>query len=195
MSLYLLPVIAYLFGSVSTAIITCKLMHLPDPRTSGSNNPGATNVLRLGGKKAAAITLVGDMIKGLLPTLIAQTLSASPVIVALTAVAAFFGHLFPLFFDFKGGKGVATAIGATFGLSLIAGLLVSATWLAVSFTFKISSMAALLAFVFAPFFLWLATNQSDYVIAMLVITLVLFWRHKDNIQRLIRGIEPNINKK
>ena len=113
---YLIILGGYMFGSISTAIIVCRLMGLPDPRTEGSKNPGATNVARLGGKKAAALTLAGDMLKGLIPVLIAQYLQMSPVILAATALAAFLGHLYPVFFGFQGGKGVATALGVIYGL-------------------------------------------------------------------------------
>ncbi len=195
MTHYLLPLLGYLLGSVSAAIITCKLMGLPDPRSSGSKNPGATNVLRIGNKKAAGLTLFGDMLKGLLPTIIAVSLDASPTIIGLTALGAFLGHLYPVFFGFKGGKGVATAIGATFGLSLMSGLLVALTWLAMSFAYKISSLAALIAFVAAPLYLWLTTGSAAYTIAMSVISMFLFLRHKENIQRIIAGAESKIGDK
>ncbi|HBR96986.1 MAG TPA: acyl-phosphate glycerol 3-phosphate acyltransferase [Gammaproteobacteria bacterium] len=191
----LLPVLAYLLGSISTAIITCKLAGLPDPRASGSNNPGATNVLRIGGRKAAAATLVGDMLKGLLPVILAKALDAPLEIIAATALAAFLGHLFPLFFGFKGGKGVATAIGATFGLSWISGLLLAATWLAVSLTFRISSLAALSAFALAPLYAWVATGQISFALVMIGISVLLFWRHRANVQRILAGTEPRIGDK
>lgn len=170
-------------------------MGLADPRESGSNNPGATNVLRIGGEKAAAITLVGDMLKGLLPVLLATYVQSSPWIIALTALAAFLGHLYPIFFSFRGGKGVATAIGATFGLSLVTGLLVGATWLAASLTFRISSLAALIAFALAPLYLWVTTGLAPYSIVMIMISSLLFWRHKSNIQRILSGTEPKIGDK
>ena len=133
---YLIILGGYMFGSISTAIIVCKLMGLPDPRTEGSKNPGATNVARLGGKKAAALTLAGDMLKGLIPVLIAQYLQMSPVILAATALAAFLGHLYPVFFGFQGGKGVATAFGVIYGLYWPVGLLTTATWLAMAVVFR-----------------------------------------------------------
>lgn len=195
MTHYLLPLLGYLFGSVSAAIITCKLMGLPDPRSTGSKNPGATNVLRIGNKKAAGVTLLGDMLKGLLPTIIAISLDANPVVIALTAMGAFLGHLYPVFFGFNGGKGVATAIGATFGLSLVSGLLVATTWLAMSLVFRISSLAALIAFAAAPVFLWLTEGLLAYSAAMSFIALLLFWRHRENIQRIIDRTEPKIGAK
>ena len=142
---YLLVPAGYLFGSISAAIIVCRLMGLPDPRTEGSRNPGATNVARLGGKKAAALTLAGDMLKGLLPVLAAHALQAGPLVLALTALAAFLGHLYPVFFGFQGGKGVATALGVTFGLHWMIGLLTAATWLATALLFRYSSLSALVA--------------------------------------------------
>ena len=192
---YLLPLFAYLLGSLSAAIITCRLMGLPDPRESGSNNPGATNVLRLGGKKAAGITLVGDMLKGLLPVLLAQALSGDSLIVSLTALGAFLGHLYPVFFGFQGGKGVATAIGAMFGLSWLGGLMLAASWLVVSLIFRISSLAALAAFALAPLFLWLSLEQWPPVLIMAVMSALLFWRHRANIQRILAGTEPKIGQK
>ena len=134
--------LAYLLGSVSTAIIVCKLMGLPDPRTEGSGNPGATNVLRVGGKKAAAITLFGDTLKGLLPVLIARAFTSDPLILGLVGLAAFLGHLYPVFFGFKGGKGVATMLGVLFGYSWWVGLATAATWLIVAKVFKVSSLSA-----------------------------------------------------
>lgn len=195
MTHYFLPLLGYVLGSVSAAIITCKLMSLPDPRSTGSKNPGATNVLRIGNKKAAGLTLLGDMLKGLLPTIIAISLDANPVIVALTALGAFLGHLYPVFFEFNGGKGVATAIGATFGLSLVSGLLVATTWLAMSLAFRISSLAALIAFAAAPVYLWLTEGMFAYSAAMSLIALLLFWRHRENIQRIIDRTEPKIGAK
>ena len=147
---YLLIVAGYLFGSISAAIIVCKFMGLPDPRTEGSRNPGATNVARLGGKKAAALTLLGDMLKGLLPVVAAHALHASPTVLAGTALAAFLGHLYPVFFRFQGGKGVATALGVTFGLYWPVGLLVSGIWLVMAVLFRYSSLAALTAVLAIP---------------------------------------------
>ncbi len=192
---FLLPLAGYFFGSVSTAILICKVLGLPDPRSVGSNNPGATNVLRIGGKKAAALTLIGDVLKGLLPVLLAKFLTNNPQIVAATAVAAFLGHLYPVFFGFKGGKGVATGIGAIFGLSWVSGLLLSATWLATSLTFRISSLAALIAFTLAPLYLWTVTGSIAFVIAVSIITALLIWRHRTNVQRIFNGSEPKIGQK
>ncbi|WP_321326256.1 glycerol-3-phosphate 1-O-acyltransferase PlsY [Thiomicrorhabdus sp.] len=188
-------VVAYLLGSISTAIIVCKLMGLPNPREGGSGNPGATNVLRIGGekgKKAAAITLVGDMLKGLLPVLIAHWLELSTLMIVLVGFAAFIGHLYPVFFQFKGGKGVATMLGVMFGLSLPIGLAVAATWLFVAKVLKISSLSALIATILAPIYIWLLSGNIEWVWVTSVMTLILFWRHRGNIQRLLNGEESLI---
>ena len=188
----LLVVSGYLFGSISTAIIVCKLMGLPDPRTEGSRNPGATNVARLGGKKAAALTLAGDMLKGLVPVLIAQALHADPTILAATALAAFLGHLYPVFFGFQGGKGVATALGVIYGLYWPVGLLTTGVWLAMAMVFRYSSLAALTAILLTPLgFMWLLPERP-IVIAMVVLTVILFWRHRSNIANLLSGKEGKI---
>jgi glycerol-3-phosphate acyltransferase PlsY len=183
----------YLFGSISTAIIVCKLMGLPDPRTTGSRNPGATNVARLGGKKAAALTLAGDMLKGLVPVLIAHALHASPTILAATALAAFLGHLYPVFFGFQGGKGVATALGVIYGLYWPVGLLTTGIWLAMAIVFRYSSLAALTAILLTPLcFLWLLPERP-IIIAMVVLTALLYWRHRSNIANLLSGKEDKIS--
>jgi len=190
---YLLIPAGYLFGSISTAIIVCKLMGLPDPRTEGSRNPGATNVARLGGKKAAALTLVGDMLKGLVPVLIAHALHASPTILAATALAAFLGHLYPVFFGFQGGKGVATALGVIYGLYWPVGLLTTGIWLAMAIVFRYSSLAALTAILLTPLgFMWL-WPEKPIIIAMVVLTVMLFLRHRSNIANLLSGEEGKIS--
>jgi glycerol-3-phosphate acyltransferase PlsY len=189
---YLLILAAYLLGSVSSAIIVCRLMGLPDPRTQGSNNPGATNVLRIGGKKAAAITLLGDALKGLLPMLAAHALHASPLILALTAMAAFLGHLYPVFFGFRGGKGVATALGTQFGLHWAIGLSVAGIWLFVARVMKISSLAALISMALAPLIVWWFRPAPELVTMQLVMSGLLFWRHRSNIANMLSGKEGRI---
>jgi acyl phosphate:glycerol-3-phosphate acyltransferase len=188
----LLVVGGYLFGSISTAILTCHLMGLPDPRSEGSGNPGATNVLRLGGKKAAFLTLSGDMLKGLVPVLIAQVLQATTLIQSATALAAFLGHLYPVFFGFKGGKGVATALGVALGLYWPAGLSVTGIWLLMAFLFRISSLSALTAMLLAPACFWLLKPEPAFIGVMIVITLMLFWRHRTNIRDILNGTEGKI---
>ncbi len=191
----ILILLAYLLGSVSTAIIVCKLMGLPDPRSEGSGNPGATNVLRVGGKKPAAITLFGDTLKGLLPVLIAKAFTQDPLIIGLVGLAAFLGHLFPLFFGFKGGKGVATMLGVLFGLNLWVGAATGLTWLVIAKGLKISSLSALIATALAPLYLWLIAGNLELVILTSLMTVMLFWRHRSNIQNLLSGAEGKIGKK
>ncbi len=183
---------AYLLGSISSAIIVCRLLNLPDPRGQGSGNPGATNVMRIGGKKAAAITLVGDMLKGLIPVLVAKFLGASIAVQALVAVAAFLGHLYPVFFGFRGGKGVATALGVLLGLHWPVGLLTIATWLVIAKVFKVSSLAALLSILVTPLYIWWLIPERSLIIAMLFMGTLLFWRHRSNIRNLLDGSEGKI---
>lgn len=185
----ILVIFSYLLGSISAAIITCKLMSLPDPRTLGSNNPGATNVLRIGGKKAAAITLVGDMLKGLIPVLIALMFTTEELTLALVACAAFLGHLYPVFFAFKGGKGVATAFGAILGISWPVALAILLTWLVVAYGMKISSLSALVAAVLAPFYFWWLSGSDILIIMGVFISVLLIWRHRSNIKKLLEGTE------
>ncbi|MGD2138653.1 MAG: glycerol-3-phosphate 1-O-acyltransferase PlsY [Gammaproteobacteria bacterium] len=190
---YLLVPCGYLFGSISTAIIICKLMGLPDPRTTGSRNPGATNIARIGGKQAAALTLAGDLLKGLIPVLIAHALQADATVLAGTALAAFLGHLYPIFFGFQGGKGVATALGVIYGLYWPVGLLTTAVWLVVALVFRISSLAALTAMLVMPAgFYWLYP-QEPVNVAMVILTALLFWRHRSNIVNLVNGTEDRIS--
>jgi len=187
-----LIVSAYLAGSLSTAIIVCKLMGLPDPRTQGSGNPGATNVLRLGGKKAAAITLLGDALKGFLPVLAAQALEVSNGILSLTALAAFLGHLYPVFFGFRGGKGVATAFGALAALAWPVALALLGVWLLMAKVFKISSLAALTAAATSPLFMWWLRPEREFILVAAVISAILIWRHRSNIRNLLTGAEDKI---
>jgi len=190
--IFFLPLLAYLAGSVSSAVIVCRLMNLPDPRSSGSHNPGATNVLRLGGKKAAAITLLGDMLKGLIPVLIARMLTDSSVTIALVGIAAFLGHLYPVFFSFKGGKGVATAAGVFIGISGIMTTVMFGIWLVTALLSRYSSLAALVATLSAPFLVLFFLPGLPYFILACVIAAFLFWRHRENIVRLTRGEESKI---
>ena len=188
----LFVVLGYLAGSLSTAIIVCRAMGLPDPRSEGSRNPGATNVLRFGGKKAAAITLVGDFLKGLLPVLLARWVGVDETGLALTALAAFLGHLYPVFFGFEGGKGVATAFGAILGLSWPVALAALATWLFMAFVVRISSLSALTAAVLTPLFAWGFGLPGVPFAAVLFMVGLLIWRHRSNIQNLLAGAEDKI---
>lgn len=191
----LLVIAAYLLGSVSSAILVCRLMDLEDPRTQGSGNPGATNVLRIGGRKAAAITLAGDSLKGLLPMLAAHLLGAGPATLAATGVAAFLGHLYPVFFGFRGGKGVATALGVQLGLYWPIGLSVAAIWLFMAKVVKISSLSGLVSMALAPLIVWLFRPEPVLVAAQVLITLLLIWRHRSNIRNLLAGSEGRIGEK
>jgi len=182
---------AYLIGSISSAIIICRLMGLPDPREQGSGNPGATNVMRIGGKKAAAITLLGDSLKGLLPVYAANVLGLPAELVAATGLAAFIGHLYPVFFGFKGGKGVATSVGVLLGFSWLLGFAFMATWFLVYKLGKISSLSALVASTLSPVFAWFIVGDEAIVAASAVMTVFLLWRHKSNIQRLLAGEESS----
>lgn len=180
---------AYLLGSISSAIVLSKIMGFKDPRSEGSNNPGATNVLRIAGKKAAFLTLVGDCLKGIIPVLLARWLAADPLVVALTAFAAFSGHCFPVFFHFRGGKGVATAIAATVGFNWIAGAILIAIWLLFARVFRISSLAAIISFCALPLLIYWREQDLQVSIVFVAISVILIWRHKANIQRLIQGSE------
>ncbi|MGZ5010660.1 MAG: glycerol-3-phosphate 1-O-acyltransferase PlsY [Methylobacter sp.] len=180
---------AYLIGSISSAIIICRLMGLPDPREQGSGNPGATNVMRIGGKKAAAITLLGDMLKGLIPVYAANALGLPTELVAATGLAAFMGHLYPVFFGFKGGKGVATSVGVLLGFFWALGFAFMATWYLIYKLGKISSLSALVASTLSPIFAWFLVGDEAIVEASILMTVFLLWRHKGNIQRLLAGQE------
>ena len=190
----LVIIAAYLFGSISTAIIASKLFKFPDPRTNGSENPGTTNVLRLGGKIPAAFTLLGDMLKGLLPIVIAKAIGLDDFWIVCVAIASCLGHIFPLYYGFKGGKGVATAMGVYLAINPIVGLAVLATWLSAAFAFNMSSVAAMIATLFAPFYFYLVTGSGAYGFGLLIITALIYWKHIPNIQRLLMGIESTILK-
>ena len=191
----LLILAAYLLGSISSAIIVCRMMGLPDPRTQGSNNPGATNVLRIGGKKPAAITLLGDSLKGLFPMLLGHLFGAEPAVLAGIGLAAFIGHLYPVFFRFQGGKGVATALGVQFGLYWPIGLCVGAVWLFVAKVLKISSLSGLISMALAPVFVWLFWPDRVLIGMQLIVTGLLIWRHRSNIRNLLAGTEGRLTAK
>ncbi len=199
MNSLLFAVAAYLLGSVSFAIVVSKFFRLEDPRTFGSGNPGATNVLRTGNKKAAALTLLGDCVKGWIPVALAvgldERLGLGSAGIALVSVAVFAGHLWPVFFRFKGGKGVATALGVLLGLNPLLGLATLTTWVVVAYAFRYSSLAALLAAVFAPFYYTLLFGIDAIGLAVLIMSALLIWRHKKNIGNLLAGKESRIGKK
>lgn len=190
-----LVTLGYLMGSICSAVIVCKLFSLPDPREHGSKNPGATNVLRIAGKHFAALVMVADILKGTIPVLIAKSLGAGPVAVAFTALAAVLGHMYPIFFEFKGGKGVATAIGALLGFHFIIGVLVAATWLLVLNFTRYSSLASIVAISLAPFYTLLLIGQLSVFPPIFFIALFVLFKHKNNITRLIDGEEPKVKFK
>jgi glycerol-3-phosphate acyltransferase PlsY len=194
MTAYLLPVFAYLLGSVSSAIVIARLFGLKDPREVGSGNPGATNILRYGGKKAAILTLLGDVLKGAVPVLIAHALGADSVILALTMLAAFLGHVFPVFHGFKGGKGVATAFGALTAMNGWVGLALVGSWLVMAVTTRYSSLSAITVSVLAPVYVWVFTRNPALILATGIMALFLLWRHRSNIQKLLAGTETKIGQ-
>lgn len=190
---------AYLIGSLSFTVIVSKYYGMDDPRTYGSGNPGATNVLRSGKKKAAALTLLGDALKGLVAVVLARclqdALNLSDITIAAVAVAALVGHMWPLFFGFKGGKGVATALGVLLALSPATALVCAAIWLVMAFGFKVSSLAALAATVAAPLVAFWLMPYSSWAWATVVIAVLVLYRHKSNIQNLLQGKEGKIGDK
>jgi acyl phosphate:glycerol-3-phosphate acyltransferase len=188
-------VFGYLLGSVSSAILICKLLGKADPRSTGSGNPGATNVLRSHGRGPAAATLAGDVLKGVLPVLIAKLLGMSPLVIALAGLGAFFGHLFPVFFGFRGGKGVATYIGVLFGMSLWLGVGFAAIWLATAALTRYSSLAALVAAAITPLVALIGGQPVSMVLALAVMAVAIFWRHGENIARLRAGTESRIGQR
>jgi glycerol-3-phosphate acyltransferase PlsY len=189
---YLLPILAYFMGSISSAVVVSKLMGLQDPRSVGSGNPGATNMLRVGGKKAAVITLLGDILKGVVPVVIARVFTTDPLILALVAFMAFLGHLFPLFFGFHGGKGVATAFGALVALSPWVGLALAVTWSVIAAMFRYSSLSAITTALLAPAYVWLLLPARPYFYVTLTMAALLLWRHRSNIRNLLTGTEGKI---
>jgi glycerol-3-phosphate acyltransferase PlsY len=196
----LFVVAAYLIGSISFAVVVSKMLGLDDPRSYGSGNPGATNVLRSGSKKAAILTLLGDALKGLVAVLLVKCFGPSygvgEVGVALVAIAVFLGHLWPVFFRFIGGKGVATALGVLLGLNVWLGLATLVTWLVIAYAFRYSSLAALIASVFAPFYYMLMFGTADPVLlAVVAMSVLLIVRHRKNIANLLAGKESRIGSK
>ena len=202
MDILLIP-IAFLIGSVSFAVVVSKCMRLPDPHSYGSGNPGATNVLRTGNKRAAVLTLLGDALKGFVAVVLARMIlgeeslssSLNSWILCGVVVAVFLGHLFPIFHGFKGGKGVATACGILFGINWILGLATLATWIIVAKFMRYSSLAALAAAVFAPIYFVFLFGFHPMSIALLVVCALLIWRHRSNICNLMNGTESRIGSK
>ena len=187
---------AYLLGSIAFGIVVSRLFGLPDPRTVGSGNPGATNVLRSGKKLAAALTLLGDVVKGWLPVWLAMQSDMLMWVVAYVSLAVFIGHLYPIFYKFQGGKGVATALGVMFALSPLLALAALITWIVVFAVSRYSSLAAIVAASLAPVYAWyLLSAYKDYLIAVLIMSVLLVWRHRSNIKKLLAGTESGFGKK
>ena len=199
----LLIPIAYLIGSISFAVVVSKCMRLPDPHTYGSGNPGATNVLRTGNKLAAALTFIGDALKGYLAVMLARVLlgdtsltsTLSSWVLCGVVLAVFLGHLFPIFHGLKGGKGVATACGILFGVNVILGLATLSTWIIVAVFLRYSSLAAIAAAIFGPLYFVFLFGFQPMGIALLAVCLLLVWRHRSNIRNLINGTESRIGSK
>ena len=197
---WLMP-LAYALGSISFAVVVSKAMGLPDPYTHGSKNPGATNVLRTGNKLAAVLTLLGDAAKGWVAVTIARAVLGDPIssdnnlMLGLVAIAVFLGHLYPIFYRFKGGKGVATAAGILFAISWVLGLATLGTWLIVAFFMRYSSLAALSAAAFAPLYFTFLFGLQPMGLAILVMSLLLIYRHRSNIRNLMNGTETRLAKK
>ena len=191
--------LAYLIGSISFAVLVSRAMGLSDPRSYGSGNPGATNVLRSGNKLAAILTLVGDAAKGAVAVLLAQAFAArfgfTGFVITCAGLAAFIGHLYPVFHRFQGGKGVATAAGVLLALSPALGLCTLGTWLLVAAITRYSSLAALLAAVCAPFFAWWLSGPDAVIVPIAIMSGLLIWRHRQNIAKLAAGTESRIGKK
>ncbi|MBP6104200.1 MAG: glycerol-3-phosphate 1-O-acyltransferase PlsY [Gammaproteobacteria bacterium] len=185
---------AYCLGSIPSAIVVCRLMGLPDPRTTGSKNPGSTNVLRMGNKPAAILTLLGDVLKGLLPVLMALHLDFTPFWVGAVMVSVCLGHTYPVFFGFQGGKGVATAAGVFLALNTFLGLILISSWLLVVLLFRFVALGAVVVAVLAPFIVMWYLGPL-LVIPVAMISALILWRHQGNMQRLWQGVEPKIGKK
>ena len=189
---FLIIIISYLSGSLCSAIIVCRIFNLSDPREGGSGNPGATNVLRLHGKKYAAMVLVGDMLKGTIPVLLARLADMPTVFLGWTALVAVSGHMFPIFFKFHGGKGVATALGSFFGMNLFLGAICLALWVIVAKVLKYSSVASIVMVLFAPIIAVITLVNSGIFLPMLLMALMIIAQHRENIQRLTKGEESKV---
>ena len=191
---FLLLPAAYLLGSVSSAVVVARIMHLEDPRDVGSKNPGATNILRYGGKTAAALTLLGDLLKGVVAVVIARLVTDEPLLLASVGLLALLGHVYPVFFDFRGGKGVATGFGVWLALSPWVALALALTWLLAAALFRYSSLSALIATALCPLYVWLVLRQWPYVVLSVAMGALLIWRHRSNIEKLLAGKESRIGQ-
>jgi len=189
----LMVILAYLAGSLSSAVVIARLYHLPDPRTHGSNNPGATNILRIGGAIPAALVLVIDVLKGTIPVWCSYFLGLPPVALGVIAIAACLGHIFPIFFEFKGGKGVATALGAIFPIGADLGGYLIASWILILLLTGYSSLAAIFAALLTPVLTYFIKPEYTIPVSMLCVLIII--RHQPNIKRLLAGEEPKVWKK
>ena len=194
MTTSLFIVLAYLLGSLNFAIIVCKAVGFPDPRQEGSRNPGATNVLRLGGKKLAIFVILGDILKGVIPVLLAKMCGIENIALSIIALAAVVGHIYPIFFKFEGGKGIATMLGAILALSFLVGLILIATWILIAVLSRFSSLASIVSVITLPLYL-LFFSHHTYIFPMLVLSVIVLIRHRANIQRLINHTEPKLGAK
>ena len=188
----LLVIAAYLLGSINSAILTSQIMRLPDPRSLGSGNPGATNMLRTGSKLAAAVTLLGDLLKGFVPVFITNILFGDSYILAIVGLAALLGHMYSVYYRLKGGKGVATALGILLGLDWQLGVSWIVLWLIVALLFRYSSLAALVATLFIPVIAWLLQFDKSIIALLVIMMILIYWRHRSNIQNLVTGKESKI---
>ena len=199
MTIIVFIILAYLLGSISFAVIASWIFRLPDPRTFGSKNPGATNVLRSGNKAAAILTLLGDAGKGWVAVVLAQHLvpvwGLDNKVIAAVALLVFLGHIWPVFLRFKGGRGVATAVGVVLGLNLWSGILAIITWIIVALIWRFSSLSALVAATLTPVYAWIFLGSEVSTLVILVISLLIIWRHKSNIANLVAGKETRIGKR
>ncbi len=187
-----LVVLAYFSGSLASAVIVCRALRLGDPRAAGSGNPGTTNVLRLFGKKAAALTLIGDLLKGLLPVLLLRLIQAPDVYIVLAGLGAFLGHIYPIFFGFCGGKGVATFIGVLLGFHWLLGVAFISTWLLTAWVWRYASLSAITASALTPLYCWLVNPAPLHIIAAALMAMMLICKHQSNIKNLLTGSEDKI---
>ncbi|MBH32102.1 MAG: acyl-phosphate glycerol 3-phosphate acyltransferase [Gammaproteobacteria bacterium] len=191
----ILLTVSYLLGAINSSILLSRLKNLPDPREYGSKNPGATNILRSGEKLLAAQTLFIDILKGLIPTLFARFLGFDDLLILIVGCMSILGHVFPIYFRFAGGKGVATSFGVILGFDILLSIICLITWLSIAFLFRYSALSAIVTFVFLPLYIWLSYGSSYITIVTVLITCIVLWRHKENIHNLINQKEIKIGER
>ncbi|MEC7885320.1 MAG: glycerol-3-phosphate 1-O-acyltransferase PlsY [Pseudomonadota bacterium] len=191
----ILLTVSYLLGAINSSILLSRLKNLPDPREYGSKNPGATNILRSGEKLLAAQTLFIDILKGLIPTVLARFLGFDDLLTLIVGSMSILGHVFPIYFRFAGGKGVATSFGVILGFDILLGIICLITWLSIAFLFRYSALSAIVTFVFLPLYIWLSYSSSYITFVTVLITLIVLWRHKGNIHNLINQKEIKIGER